>query len=404
MLDISVEAALERILAGCVPCEAIEIAADDAAGHVFAADVLAPHSLPPFTNSGMDGFAVRVADLAGAGQARPVDLPAIGMSQAGGQPAPPVAPGTTVRVMTGAPLPEGAEAVVPIENVEELDAGQVRFFEPTKHGRHVRPVGEDVAAGQPAVPAGKLARPAEVGLLAALGIERVMVVRRPRVAIVSTGDELLRPGEPLAPGRIRDANGPALAAFVTEQGAVPLPLGIARDTHAELRAKIDAAKQAGADLIITSAGASAGDFDIVRGLLAEEDALDVWRVNIKPGRPLLYGRVAGIPLIGLPGNPAAALIVAELVVRPAIERMRGLPASRRYTVQAMLDAPQHGSERRHYIRALVRWEDGGYRAITRGIGAGSGALTTLVRSNALLVIPEGTGELAAGSLVEALML
>ncbi|HEX5691672.1 MAG TPA: gephyrin-like molybdotransferase Glp [Roseiflexaceae bacterium] len=404
MLDISVEAALERILAGCSPCEAIEIPAEDAAGQVLAEDVLAPHALPPFTNSGMDGFAVRVADLATASQTQPVALPAIGMSQAGGAPAPAVVPGTTVRVMTGAPLPEGAEAVVPIENVEEAANNHVRFFEPTKRGRHVRPAGEDVAAGQPAIPAGKLARPAEVGLLAALGIERVKVVRRPRIAIVSTGDELLRPGEPLAPGRIRDANGPALAAFVTEQGAVPLPLGIARDTHDELRAKIDAAREAKADLIITSAGASAGDFDIVRGLLAEEDALDVWRVNIKPGRPLLYGRVGGIPLIGLPGNPAAALIVAELVVRPAIERMRGLPPLHRHTVQATLDAPQRGSERRHYIRALVQWQDGSYRAITRGIGAGSGALTTLVRSNALLVIPEDTTELPTGSLVEAILL
>jgi molybdopterin molybdotransferase len=404
MLDISVEAALERILAGCSPCETIDVAADTAAGCVIARDVVAPHPLPPFTNSGMDGFAVRVADIAGASPARPVLLPAIGMSQAGGPAAPAVAPGTTVRVMTGAPLPQGAEAVVPIEDVEERPGRQVSFVGPTRAGRHVRPFGEDVPEGQIAIPAGKLARPAEVGLLAALGVERVAVVRRPRVAIISTGDELLRPGEPLAPGRIRDANSPALAAFVAEQGGVPLPLGIAGDTHAELRAKVEAAKQARADVIITSAGASAGDYDIVRGLMAEQDALEIWRVNIKPGRPLLYGRVEGIPLIGLPGNPAAALIVAELIVRPAIERMRGLPPSRRLTVRAALDAPQRGSERRHYIRALVQWDGESYRAITRGIGAGSGALTTLVRSNALLIIPEGTGELAAGSQVEAILL
>jgi molybdopterin molybdotransferase len=404
MIDISVEAALERILAGCSPCEVIDVPTDAAAGCVLAHDVAAPHALPPFTNSGMDGFAVRVADIAGASRTRPVALPAIGMSQAGGRAAPAVAPGTTVRVMTGAPLPEGAEAVVPSEDVEEAPGGRVWFVGPTQAGRHVRPAGEDVAAGHVAIPAGKLARPAEVGLLAALGVARVAVVRRPRVAIISTGDELLQAGEPLAPGRIRDANGPALAAFVAEHGALPLPLGIARDTHAELRAKIEAAREARADLIITSAGASAGDYDIVRGLLAEQDALEIWRVNIKPGRPLLYGRVAGIPLVGLPGNPAAALIVAELIVRPAIERMRGLPPSRRPTVRVALDAPQRGSERRHYIRALVRWDGGGYRTSTRGIGAGSGALTTLVRSNALLIIPEGTGELAAGSLVEAILL
>jgi molybdopterin molybdotransferase len=403
MIDISVEAALARILDGCPPCEAIELPAGAAAGYVLARAFVAPHALPPFTNSGMDGFAVRVVDIAGASRQRPIALPAIGMAQAGGRPAPAVGPGTVVRVMTGAPLPGGAEAVVPIEDVEELPDARVVFFGPTQVGRHVRPAGEDVAAGEVAIPAGKLVRPAEVGLLAALGSASVTVVRRPRVAIISTGDELLEAGEPLAPGRIRDANGPALAAFVAEHGALPLPLGIARDTHADLRAKIDAALQGGADLILTSAGASAGDYDVVRGLLAAGDALEIWRVNIKPGRPLLYGRVGDVPLIGLPGNPAAALIVAELFVRPAIERLRGLPESQRPTVRAALDAPQRGSERRHYIRASVSWDGSGYHALTRGIGGGSGALTTLVRSNALLVIPEGTGELPAGSLVEAIL-
>lgn len=404
MIDLPVEAALERILAGCPPLDTVEVAGAAAAGYVLTRDVIAPHALPPFANAGMDGFAIRVADLAAASHDHPVTLPVIGAAQAGGPATPGVAPGTAVRIMTGAPLPGGAEAVVPIEEVEELPGERVSFFAPARAGRHVRPAGEDVAAGTVAVPAGKLLRPAEVGLLAALGVERVPVVRRPRVAIISTGDELLAPGEALAPGKIRDANGPALAAFVAQHGAEPLPPVIARDTHAALRARIEAALRDGADLILTSAGASAGDYDVVRGLMAAEDALEVWRVNLKPGRPLLFGRFGGAPLIGLPGNPASALIVAELFVGPAIARLRGLERVERLTVRAALDAPQRGSERRHYVRARVERDGDGYRAVTRGIGSGSGSLSTLVRSNALLIIPEGTGELPAGSLVEAILL
>ncbi len=404
MQDFSVEAALERILAACQPLDVIEVDSSKASGEVLARDVVAPHALPPFANSGMDGFAVRVADLTEASPKRPITLPVAGVVQAGGTTTF-VHSGTAVRIMTGAPLPDGAEAVVPIENVEATET-QATFFAPTKAGRHIRPAGEDVAEGTVAIPAGKLLRAAEIGMLAAFGINTVQVVRRPRVAIISTGDELLPAfaSGPLPPGKIRDANGPALMAFVAEQGAEPLPIGIATDTHAALRAKLDEALQQGADLMLTSAGASAGDYDVVSGLMREEDALEVWRVNLKPGRPLLFGRVGGVPLIGLPGNPASALIVAELFVKPAIARMRGLPHEQHVTVRARLAEPQRGSERRHYVRVRVERDADGYHATTRGIGSGSGSLSTLVKSNALLVIPENTGELPAGSVVDAMLL
>lgn len=412
MQDISVETALERILAACGVCEAHELAALEALGEVLARPVLAAHDLPPFANSGMDGFAVRAGDLAGASAERPVALPLAGSVQAGELAEQPLPPGAAVRIMTGAPLPPGAEAVVPLEQCE-AEGGLVRFSEPTAPGRHIRPAGEDIAAGATAIPAGRLLRAAEIGLLAALGVARVDVTRRPRVAVISTGDELLEPGDCAGaappPGRLRDANGPALAAFVAEQGARPLALGIARDSQAALGALLERALRAGADLILTSAGASAGDFDIVSGLMRERGALEIWRVNLKPGRPLLFGRIAdadgrAAPLIGLPGNPASALIVAHLFVRPAIARLRGLAEPPLARVSAALDQPAQRGERRHYLRARLEWTPQGYRASTRGIGSGSGSLTTLVRANALLVIPEGRGELPPGALVEAILL
>lgn len=404
MLDLSVEAALERILAGCHPLDANEVPVSAAAGCVLAHDVTAPHSLPPFPNSGMDGFAVQVADLAGASHQQPVVLPVVGIVQAGDTATDHVAPGTAVRIMTGALLPDGAEAVVPLEDTEELPDGRVAFKQPTPAGRHVRPPGEDVAADTVAVPAGKLIRAPEIGLFCALGIRSVAVTRPPRVGIISTGNELLEPHEELVPGKIRDANNLALAACVAEYGAHPIPCGIARDTQEALQAKIAAALDAGADMILTSAGASAGDYDVVSSFMRVGAMLEVWRVNLKPGRPLLYGKCGQAPLIGLPGNPASALIVAELFVKPAIYRMRGLPYAAPATVQAIVDTPQKGSKRRHYVRAYVSREGHSYRATTRGIGRGSGSLSTLVRANALLIIPEGTDEVAAGSTVEALLL
>jgi molybdopterin molybdotransferase len=352
----------------------------------------------------MDGFAVRMDDLASASREHPVSLPVAGSIQAGESVLPQVVPGTVVRIMTGAALPTGTEAVVPLEDSEELPDGRIAFTRPTVASRHVRPAGEDVPADTVAVPAGKLVRAPEIGLFCALGIQQVSVIRRPRVAIISTGTELLDPHEELVPGKIRDANNLALAACVAEYGAQPIPCGIARDTQQALQTRIEAALDAGADMILTSAGASAGDYDVVSSFMRVGEKLEVWRVNLKPGRPLLYGRCGAAPLIGLPGNPASALIVAELFVKPAIHRLRGLPFAGHPTVQVVVDSPQKGSKRRHYVRAYVTREGHSYHATTRGIGRGSGSLSTLVRANALLIIPEGTDEVAAGSIVEAILL
>jgi molybdopterin molybdotransferase len=403
MLDISVDEALARILEAACMLGALELPCAEALGYVLAKDIIAPLSIPPFDNAGMDGFALRVADIASASAERPVTLRVLGEAPAGASALPALLPGTALRIMTGAPLPPTAEAVVPIEQVE-VEGETVRFFAPTSLGRHRRPAGEDVREGEVAIAAGQEIRPQEIGMLAALGIGSVEVVRAPRVAIISTGDELLGPHEPLAPGKIRDANGPALAAFVKTQGARAVSLGIAHDNAEALRAKLEAAQAAQADLIVTSAGASAGDYDVVHNTLDAEGALQLWRVNLKPGRPLLFGRVGGTPLLGLPGNPASALIVAELFLRPLLRKMRGCRELGPRLVRATLDAPQRASERRHYVRARLEPRGEGYYAVTAGIGAGSGALSTLVRSNALLVIPENSGELPAGTAVDAILL
>jgi molybdopterin molybdotransferase len=406
MEQLSVEAALKRILEGCKPLETVEVTSQAAAGAVLAQDIVAPYALPSFANSAMDGYALRAADIAAASPQQPAVLPVVGVVPAGGGEVVPVQAGTAVRIMTGAPLPQGADTVVPIEESSELPDGRVSFAQPARVGRHIRLPGEDVAAGDVAIPAGTLLRPAALGLLAALGIVAVPVVRRPRVAIISTGDELLPSDQPLLSGKIYDANGPALHAFVAECGAEGHYLGIAHDTHKALQAHIDTALQRGCDLLLTSAGASASEYDMVSSLTnaAAHDWLEAWRIQMKPGRPLVSGRVAGVPLIGLPGNPASALIAAELFVRPAIERLRGLAYRPRPTVRATLEEAQRGSTRRHYVRARLVWEAGSYRASTQGIGAGSGSLGTLVRANGLLIIPENTSELAAGEQVEALLL
>ena len=403
MQEVSVETALERMLAAVVrlPSETIGVA--ESLGRIVAAPVIASYALLPFANAGMDGFAVRSSDLAHASPQQPVRLSVIGQVNAGDTPDLTITSGTAVRIMTGAPLPSGTEAIVPIE---DTDGGSesVSFTAPIAAGRHVRPAGEDVAEGEVAIPQGRPIGAAEIGLLAALGLGEIEVTRRPRVAIISTGNEILAPDEPLAPGKLRDANGPALAAFVQARGGIALSLGIARDSHADLLAKLQAAREQRADLVLTSAGASGGDFDVVRSLMLEAEALEVWKVAMKPGRPLLFGRLNGVPLVGLPGNPASALVVAELFLGPLFDRLSGYHDRLPLRVAARLASPQRLGPRRHYVRARLSHGPEGYTAHTEGVGSGSGALTTLVRANALLVLPEGRGTIAAGELVEALIL
>lgn len=409
---VGVDEARERILAAFAPLPPVSLPIVEALGLVLAEEIVAAAPVPPFPNSAMDGFAVRAADTVGASGEHPVRLRVAGEAPAGSAPAHRVEPGTALRIMTGAPIPDGADAVVRFEETDEVDdpAGRSRGTGETvavrraaRPGENVRPAGEDVAVGDRVLAAGTALRPAEIGVLAALARVVVAVHRRPRVAILATGDEVVDPGAELGPGQIRNSNSPMVAALVRRCGGEPILLGVARDTTAELRAKLAAARQA--DLIVTSGGVSAGDYDVVKHVLRAEGTVDVWQVRIKPGKPLAFGRVGGVPLIGLPGNPVAAAVAFEQFARPAIRRQLGHRDLGIPTVPArLLDRVENPGGRRHFVRVRVEADGlGGYVARVAG-SQGAGVLTSLTLANGLLVVPEDLAVAEPGTVLPVQML
>lgn len=407
---IGVAAARRAILAGVVPLPIEEVPLLDALGLVLADTITATADIPPFRNSAMDGYAVRAADLRAATRTMPAHLRVIAEGPAGYAPRGTVTRGTAIRIMTGAPLPPGADTVVRFEETDEPTRDpahtaaepEVAVFVAQGPAINVREAGEDLRAGSVALAAGTALRPAELGVLASLGYGRVRVHRRPQIAIVSTGDEVVPAGQPLAPGQIRDSNSTTLAALVRRYGGVPRLLGVARDTVAELTATLAAARDA--DLILTSGGVSMGDYDMVKDVLRAEGRIDIWQVRMKPGKPLAYGQLGGKPFLGLPGNPVAAYVSFELFARPIILRQLGHVTLDKPTIRARLaERVRNGGGRQHYVRALVTAGPDG--PIVRPTGEqGSGVLTALTRANGLIVIPEGVEALAADALVEVEML
>ncbi len=414
---ISVEQALAEILSHVRPLEAERVPILEALGRVLAEEIRSEIQVPPFDNSAMDGYAVRAADVAGATPAAPVRLLVSGSVAAGYVAGQRVAPGTAVRIMTGAPLPEGADAVVPYEDTSDFDrpkeerltvpASEIEVRAAVGRGDHIRPAGEDIRRGELVMAPGRVIRPQEIGVLASLGRETVRVHRRPRVAILATGDELLEVHEPLQPGKIRNSNEYTNAALVTRTGGLPIRLGIARDTAADLTAKIRAGLEQGADLFLTSGGVSVGDYDVVKDVLGAEGEMQFWQVNMKPGKPLAFGllpgREGGVPLIGLPGNPVSAMVSFEQFARPAILRMLGHTDLAKPTVRAIVDEPLTNSGRRGFVRVVVTRQVDGYHARTTG-EQGSGVLTSMSKANGLAVVPEGTRRVAAGEELTVQML
>jgi molybdopterin molybdotransferase len=408
---IGVDEARARVLAGAGPLPAEDVPLLDALGRVLAEDVVAGCDIPPFRNAAMDGYAVRSADLAGAGRRSPVRLPVVAEGPAGYAPRGAVAAGTAIRIMTGAPLPPGADTVVRFEETDEPpDGGRDRAAAAAAVAIHVaqgpwinvREAGEDVRRGETVLRAGAILRPAEIGVLASLDRAAVPVHRRPAVAIVATGDEVVEPGRPLGPGQIRDSNSYALAALVRRYGGVPRLLGVARDSAAELIRTLREARDA--DLIVSSGGVSVGDYDMVKDVLRAEGRIELWQVRMKPGRPLAFGRLGDRPFLGLPGNPVAAFVSFELFGRPLLLRLLGHRDWRKPTVRARLAGPVENRDgRRHFVRATV--EPGPDGPVVRPTGEqGSGVLTALTRANGLLVVPDGVQGLAAGDEVEVEML
>jgi molybdopterin molybdotransferase len=402
---IGLEDALAHILAAVSPTAQEEIAITDALGMALADAAVTPLDLPPWDNSAMDGFAVRAADIAAATRASPVELKLVESVQAGGFPALAVGAREAIKIMTGAPIPEGADSVVRVEHTEQ-SGDVVRVFSATDAHRNIRPRGEDVKANETVLPAGSMLRPGEIGLLASIGLARVNVHRRPVVAILSTGDELvdLRDFDEVRAGRkIVNSNSYALAAAVRAVGAEPLVLGIARDDRNDLRVRLTSGLSA--DVLVTSAGASVGEHDLVKDVLEELGAkTDFWRVRIRPGSPFSFARIGALPVFGLPGNPVSAVVTFEILVKPALRRMLGRSSLHSPVVTARLATPvKTTTGLTQFMRVRLHREYGTLVATLTG-PQGSGILSSVVKADGLMVVPEDVGEIAAGSEVNVVRL
>ena len=386
----------------------------EALGQVLAEDATARHDIPPLDNSAMDGYAVQAASVAGASESSPVTLKVVGAVAAGQLPSDTVEPGTTVRIMTGAPIPHGADSVVPFEETDEIERrasggslDKIGVTVAVRLGSDIRPAGQDVRRGDTVLAKETTLRPAEIGVLASLGLENVTVVRRPVVAILATGDELLEAGDDYSEGKIYDSNSYSVAAGVLRYGGIPKLLGIARDNLDSMNAKLKEGLDS--DMLITSAGVSKGDYDMVKDVLAQHGKIDFWSVRMRPAKPLAFGVLrtdegGEVPHLGLPGNPVSAMVAFEQFARPAIHKMMGKSVVRKPRITAVLDEPIYNTDgRRVYARAIISKRNGAYHARLTG-NQSSNLLTSMASANGLAVCPEDLPMKKAGEVVEVLML
>ena len=398
----SVQEALELMMPAFRPVGTERLALADALERNLAADVLARVDLPEFDNSAMDGYAVRAADVSGATKAAPRVLPLRGESRAGGPLPGPLAAGTTMRIFTGAPLPAGADAIV-IQEDTHATGDQIAMHESAAPGDSVRPRGSDLAAGAVLVAKGARLGPGELGILAAQGFSAATVYRRPRVAILSTGDELRDISDPRDPGSIVNSNAYALAAQVRLAGGDPVILPNVPD---DMDATLAALEQGlTTDLLLTCGGVSVGDYDLVKAAYAKVGIVaDFWKVRIKPGKPLTFGTRGRVPVVGLPGNPISAMVTFEALVRPGIRAMMGDPRPYRARHEARLAvAHRHGTGRLELARATVTLAAGRLVATPLRL-QGSGSLPSMVGADALLLLDEAKATFAAGEMLPVLLL
>jgi molybdopterin molybdotransferase len=414
---ITVDEALNKVLSYVEILDPERKPILDCLGQTLAEDVCSTLDIPPFDNSAMDGYALRAEDTAGADASSPRYLRVVGELAAGAVPTQAVGPGTAIRIMTGAPVPEGADVVVRFEDTDEVDRRpsgadltQIGIMREAGRGLNIRRRGEDIPRGDVVLNRGTLLRPQEIGVLASLGHATALVIRRPIVAILSTGDELVAVEQPLTPGKIYDSNTYTIAAEVSRYGGIPRILGIGRDSVQSLTEKLDQALAA--DMLITSGGVSKGDYDMVKDVLAQRGEIGFWTVSMKPGKPLAFGVIkqmgsAGekrVPHLGLPGNPVSSMITFEQFARPAILKMMGRTTFAKPTIRAVMqDHVKNTDGRRVFARVDVTRCGHRYLASLAG-PQGSGILTSMVRAKGLAVVPEDCPGIRPGDTVDVQML
>lgn len=407
---LSVEEARQRLL-DQLPVNGVEeIPLERIYNRVIAEDIVANIASPRFDNSSMDGFAVKAGDTQTASLSDPVSLKVVGDIPAGTASETVVKSGQAMRIMTGAALPAGADAVVPVEDTDAPSAKagvalpvQVLVKRRMRPGDFVRPAGEDFKAADLLINDGTRIRAQETAMIAMLGITQPTVFRRPRVAMVSSGDELLSPAEPLTPGKIRETNSFSLGALVRSCGAEPLLLGVARDNLEDVVAHLDQGVDASADLILSSAGVSVGAFDYLREAILSNGTLDFWKVNMRPGKPFAFGSYRGIPYVGLPGNPVSSFVGFEVFLRPALQKMGGVKDWSRLSINASLMENVYSDGRESFLRVHLDLKEKSPAVHLTG-HQGSGNLYSLVQANALIRVPAGVAELSVGSQVETWLL
>lgn len=405
---IPLEQARAHVLERVAPMPAASVLRSEAVGCVTAVDIVSPEDVPPFGNTAMDGFAVRAADT----QAAPTELRIVGTLAAGSDPGElEVAAGTAVRIMTGAPLPRGADAIVMVERTElTADGERVRVEVKAKPGDHIRAAGDDIRAGTTVIPAGTTLGAGHIGVLASIGVEILEVHRRPRVGILSTGDELVVGGGTLRIGQIRDSNRHALVPLVAQADCEPVDLGVVRDEPSTIESAIEEANKE-CDALITTGGVSMGEFDWVRRILERSGPMSWMQIAIKPAKPFAFGLLGErrAPVFGLPGNPVSSLVSFELLVRPALRRMLGHAAGDldRLKVRSVLDddcGRRHPDGKRHFVRVVVSYDpgEGRFHASSAG-GQGSHQMLGMAKANGLLILPDGDG-VAPGAEADVLVL
>ncbi len=399
---IKIEEALKIILNHIKEGPEAVVGIEEAFGLVLADDVLSRNNVPPFNNSAMDGYAVKHSDTIGSSAKKAVKLKILEDVPAGHIPTETVREGYATKIMTGAPIPTGADAVIIVEETEEKD-GFVYCYAEVGQGENIRRAGEDVKEGEMVLPRSTVIRPQEMGMLAAIGMTEVSVIKRPSVAILATGSELVEANRSPGPGQVRNCNNSSLIGLVKKYGGIPANLGLARDDAEELRKKLVAASEH--DIVITSGGVSVGEHDLVKKILAELGAeMKFWKVCMKPGKPLAFGIINSKPVFGLPGNPVSVIVSFEQFVRPAILKMMGRKKIRKPTITAILeDGIEKSADRVHLIRAKINKRDGKYYVSQTG-PQGSGILRSLVLADGLIILPKETTHVKAGEEVSVMML